>query len=458
MLLIPGGNSALSYQPLADRQLTSNPSHRETRSSAKDSAWSKTFATAAASDVGMRRSSNQDSFAVIVAEDREHWERSGHLLIVADGMGAHAAGELASRLSVELVPHHYAKLNRGDAPAALLRAMEETNQEIYRRGQANPEFRSMGTTTSVLAILPIGAVIAHVGDSRIYRLRGATLEQLTFDHSLVWEVRASNSKLNPDANWAVNIPKNVITRSLGPSASVEVDLEGPFELQRGDRFLLCSDGLSGQLSDEEIGVLLGTPDLDLAVRAMIDLANLRGGPDNITVVVGEATDGSLVDPTKSSTRLAPIAGSYPLAFGITAAVCALAAVVLALLMQYPLSLIATGAAIVAGFSGWLKMQLNQPAGPSGQQFGKGPHRKYQIKPTLEFCQQLQRVVDELMDWTKGREPIPTLPAMKGLLDQGNQALAAKDYRRAITRYIEVITSMMRDIKRPPEVDDEAIDY
>lgn len=442
---------------LADRQLTSNPSHRETRSSAKDSAWSKTFATAAASDVGMRRSSNQDSFAVIVADDREQWERSGHLLIVADGMGAHAAGELASRLSVELVPHHYAKLNRGDAPAALLRAMEETNQEIYRRGQANPEFRSMGTTTSVLAILPIGAVIAHVGDSRIYRLRGSTLEQLTFDHSLVWEVRASN-KLNPDANWAVNIPKNVITRSLGPSASVEVDLEGPFPLQRGDRFLLCSDGLSGQLSDEEIGVLLGTPDLNLAVRAMIDLANLRGGPDNITVVVGEATDNSMVDPTKSAKPSAPFTGNYPLAFGITAAVCALAAIVLALLLQYPLSLIAAGAAVVAGVSGWLKMQLNQPAGPSGHQLGKGPHRKYQIKPTLEFCQQLQRVVDELMEWTTGREPIPTLPAMKALVAQGNQSLAAKDYRGAITRYIEVITSMMKDIKRPPEVDDEAIEY
>ena len=114
----------------------------------------------------MRRSANQDNFAIVLAENRENWERSGHLLIVADGMGAHAAGELASRLSVDLIPHHYAKLNRGDAPIALYRSFEEANSEIFRKGQANPEFRNMGTTTCALAILPEGAVIAHVGDSR----------------------------------------------------------------------------------------------------------------------------------------------------------------------------------------------------------------------------------------------------------------------------------------------------
>ena len=175
----------------------------------------------------MRRSANQDSFAVVLAEDREHWERSGHLLIVADGMGAHAAGELASRLSVDLIPHHYAKLNRGDAPVALLRSLEEANSEIFRKGQANPEFRNMGTTTCALAILPEGAVIAHVGDSRVYRLRGTTIEQLTFDHSLVWEMRASG-EVSEEALRNNAIPKNVITRSLGPSATVAIDLEGPF--------------------------------------------------------------------------------------------------------------------------------------------------------------------------------------------------------------------------------------
>nr|MCU0708564.1 protein phosphatase 2C domain-containing protein [Pirellula sp.] len=128
-------------------------------SGSSHSPWRDALATAAATDVGMRRSSNQDSFCVSLAEDREHWERAGHLLMVADGMGAHAAGELASRLSVDLVPHHFAKLNRGDPARALLQAMEEANQEIYRRGQANPEFRNMGTTTSSLLLLPLGAVV-----------------------------------------------------------------------------------------------------------------------------------------------------------------------------------------------------------------------------------------------------------------------------------------------------------
>jgi protein phosphatase len=442
---------------MVDCQLTSSPSNRETRSTTKDSAWSKAFSTAAATDVGMRRSSNQDSFAVVIADDREHWERSGHLLIIADGMGAHAAGELASRLSVELVPHHYAKLNRGDSPAALLRAMEEANQEIYRRGQANPEFRNMGTTTSVLAILPIGAVVAHVGDSRVYRLRENVFEQLTFDHSLVWEMKAS-SKLNPDINWSANIPKNVITRSLGPSPSVEVDLEGPFPIQPGDRFLLCSDGLSGQLSDEEIGILLGTPDKELAVRAMIDLANLRGGPDNITVVVGEVVGDDLVDPSKSPPVASGPSGSYPIAFGITAAICALTGIVLALLQQFPLGLIAGGAALVAGLSGWIKMQLGQPAGPTRGQLGKGPHRRYQVKPNAEFCHQLHSVVQELQEWSRGREQSANMAAIKTCIQEGNRCVEAKDYRGSITRFIQVITTMMKDIKKRPDVDDEAIDY
>ncbi|MFN9435936.1 MAG: PP2C family protein-serine/threonine phosphatase, partial [Planctomycetota bacterium] len=290
--------------------MNSKVTSSSTRSESPNSPWRAALATAAATDVGMRRSANQDSYCITLADDREKWERSGHLLIVADGMGAHAAGELASRLSVDLIPHHYAKLNRGDPVGAIHQAMEEANSEIYRRGQANPEFRGMGTTTSALLLLPAGAILAHVGDSRIYRLRGQTLEQLTFDHSLVWEMRASG-EVGEEMLRNNAVPKNVITRSLGPNPNVQVDLEGPFPLQNGDRFLLCSDGLSGQLTDEEIGILLGSLDLDMAVRAMIDLANLRGGPDNITVAVAEIRGDELVTKSVLPTPPPEDRPSYP---------------------------------------------------------------------------------------------------------------------------------------------------
>src|SRR5690606_7466469 len=104
-------------------------------------------------------------------------------------------------------------------------------------------------------LLPEGAVVAHVGDSRVYLLRGDQFFQLTFDHSLVWEMQAAGEVTDETARSGV-IPKNVITRSLGPNANVQIDLEGPFPIRLGDRFLLCSDGLSGQISDEEIGALM----------------------------------------------------------------------------------------------------------------------------------------------------------------------------------------------------------
>ncbi len=135
----------------------------------------------------------------------------------------------------------------------------------------------MGTTASALLLLPQGALTGHVGDSRVYRLRGKCLEQLTFDHSLVWEMSAAGQL--PKNALPGFVPKNIITRSLGPHADVKVDLEGPYPLEAGDTFLLCSDGLSGQVSDEEIGALLHCLPPAEAAQVLVDLANLRGGPD-----------------------------------------------------------------------------------------------------------------------------------------------------------------------------------
>ncbi len=285
----------------------------------------------------MRRRNNQDSFIGVTSEGRTSWESDGHMFIVADGMGAHAAGEKASSMAIEHIPHQYWKRKEGLPVERLHRAMIDANNEIYRRGQANPDFYNMGTTASALLLLPEGGVCAHVGDSRIYRLRGNTLEQLTFDHSLVWEMQGSN--ISNEALNASLIPKNVITRSLGPNASVLIDLEGPFPLRVGDKFLICSDGLSGQLDDAEMGILMSLLTPDEAVQVLVDLANLRGGPDNITVIIAEiASDLVASNPTAIASELRrQQPAKFSLPFAITCAICALTSLVMLLLSQVALA-------------------------------------------------------------------------------------------------------------------------
>src|SRR3954471_8233516 len=262
------------------------------RMSNTDSSVCPTFILkhASVSDLGMRRTNNQDSLAAVVTNDVATWATRGHLLMVADGMGAHAAGELASKLAVDNIPHTYFKLRDLYPPAGLRQAIREANTTIHSKGQSSIGFQGMGTTCSCLVLLPQGALVAHIGDSRIYRLHGDVLEQLTRDHSLVWEMADAGQM--SEADVPSYIPKNVITRSLGPHPTVHVDLEGPFSAQSGDKFLLCSDGLSGPVNDEELGAILRCLDPQEAADTLVDLANFRGGPDNISAIVIQV-DGSV---------------------------------------------------------------------------------------------------------------------------------------------------------------------
>ncbi len=408
----------------------------------------------------MRRRNNQDSFAIVLAEDEIAWQKSGHLLIVADGMGAHAAGELASRLSVELIPHHYGKLLKGIPSEALQRSLVETNSEIFRRGQANPEFRSMGTTTCALAILPEGAVVAHVGDSRVYRLRGNQFEQLTFDHSLVWEMRASG-EVSEEALRSNAIPKNVITRSLGPNGTVTVDLEGPFPLRVGDKFLICSDGLSGQLTDEEMGVLLQVVDIHSAVNAMVDLANLRGGPDNITVVVGEVrNEGLMQSGAAMDTNPSAVAPQFPVAFGIATAIGLLCCVVLLLLGQFPVACLAAGAAAVAFATGWFKYQGQRVSNEISGQYGRGPYRKATCKPDAVFTNSLTQVISELRDWVSENNWKIVSSKIDDDTKLAKAAEQSKNYDEAIRRYVKVIAMTMEEVHKlqDGQDSDSAIEY
>ncbi|RUL87155.1 PP2C family protein-serine/threonine phosphatase [Tautonia sociabilis] len=245
--------------------------------------WQDILIDAAATDTGMRRSNNQDRFAIVRAKTPEAWKKRGHVFMVADGMGAHAVGELASKLACDNIPHNFAKMKVESTAEALTKAYREVANIIHAKANANKDFQGMGTTCSTLVLGPDGALIAHVGDSRVYRIRGGTIDQLTFDHSLVWELIRRNHLPPEHAQKAV--PRNVITRSLGPDPNIEVDIEGPHPVESGDVYLLCSDGLSGPIEDPELGAFASQFHPDTASKYLLHLANLRGGHDNITVMI-----------------------------------------------------------------------------------------------------------------------------------------------------------------------------
>jgi protein phosphatase len=237
---------------------------------------------ASRTDVGVRRNHNQDSCSSVLAKDQREWRTKGHVFMVADGMGAHAVGEMASAMACQIIPLTFQKLAPDGVVNAMRKAFDEANASIHERGQANKEFQGMGTTGTALVLRPDGAWIAHCGDSRAYRIRNGQMEQLSFDHSLLWE-KARRQGVKPEE--LTDVPHNVIVRSLGPDPTVEIDIQGPHPVEDGDIYLVCSDGLSGPLSDLEMGAVAEALPPKEASQLLIDLANLRGGPDNISVVI-----------------------------------------------------------------------------------------------------------------------------------------------------------------------------
>jgi protein phosphatase len=407
---------------------------------------------ASLTDVGLRRANNQDTLAVALAGDETDWRRRGHLFMVADGMGAHAAGELASKMACESVPHTYRKL-LDRAPADALRmAIVTANTSIHERGQANAEFQGMGTTCSVLVLLPNAALVAHVGDSRVYRLRGEKIEQLTFDHSLVWEMMAAGQM--PRGELASFIPKNIITRSLGPRDDVQIDLEGPFPLEAGDTFLLCSDGLSGQIKDEELGAILSVLSPQESARALVDMANLRGGPDNITAVIVRVLavppdPAGEPDPVPSvETTSAPLSQALWVLMGLGLLVALLLAASGNLAAALVSGLMAAGAAVIALVHNLVRSMPPAPTDVSGP-LGSGPHAEHTCRPTAErvagLCQMAQQLREAAKDehWTLDWGRFNTFG------EKAQAALAAGDFTRAVREYALAISFMMSEIRRQP---------
>jgi len=229
----------------------------------------------AGSDVGRMRSGNEDSYFC-----------GQTVFAVADGLGGHQGGEVASAAAVEplagLDGREFAEPR--DAAEALANAIREANQAILDRAAGDPALYGMGTTVTAAAAGDGYIQLAHVGDSRAYLLREGALDQLTTDHTVVGEL-VRRGRLTPE-QAAIHPERSILTRAVGLDPRVPVDLPDPLELRSGDQLLLCSDGLTEAVDDDQIAELLSAaPDGHAACRSLIDTANGAGGPDNITVVL-----------------------------------------------------------------------------------------------------------------------------------------------------------------------------
>ena len=238
----------------------------------------------AATDLGLRRPQNEDSHGEWIPSTAEERGRRGNLIVVADGMGGSRAGEVASRLAVDTVLRCYREAPGEDLLEDLHHAVEDANRVVHQESVAHPEHSGMGTTCTAVVLRGADAFIAHVGDSRAYLIRDGEIRQLTRDHSLVAQL-VRDGQLTP-AQAKVDPRRNVVTRSVGVGAHVEIDADSvPGILRLGDTVLVCSDGLHGVVADEELKAAASRPDLGEGCREAIQLANDRGGPDNITVVL-----------------------------------------------------------------------------------------------------------------------------------------------------------------------------
>jgi serine/threonine protein phosphatase PrpC len=244
---------------------------------------------AAKTDVGMKRTHNEDYFSLI--EDEQ-------LFIVADGMGGHSSGEVASKMAAETIGEFYQR-TREDEDATwpykmdrslsyienrLVCAIKLANLRIFETSCRDIRYKGMGTTIVSCLVAGDKIYVGHVGDSRVYRVREGQIAQLTRDHSLLEDYKEAKPDMTEEEER--NFPhKNVITRALGMRETVQVDIRA-HQIKSGDMFLLCSDGLSGMVTDEGINQISGNAkSLERAVAELVDAANRAGGTDNVTTLM-----------------------------------------------------------------------------------------------------------------------------------------------------------------------------
>jgi serine/threonine protein phosphatase PrpC len=246
------------------------------------------FETSARSAIGLVRQGNEDSGLV-----------SPQLIAVADGMGGHAAGEVASRIAVEVLQSLTpalvsAEIDEDSAEDLLMHSLHSIDVEISLVTDEDIEKRGMGTTLTALLIRDKYISLLHVGDSRCYRLRGNTLEQLSNDHTVIQELLDQGAISEAEA---IEHPqRSMLTQALRGDGDVTPVLQ-MYEIKKGDRYLLCSDGLSGVLTEKEIKIGLKKSDKDEAVKFLVDATYVNGAPDNVTVLIADISDEAKTSPS-----------------------------------------------------------------------------------------------------------------------------------------------------------------
>ncbi|MFI5187367.1 MAG: Stp1/IreP family PP2C-type Ser/Thr phosphatase [Chitinophagales bacterium] len=251
------------------------------------------------SDLGNIRTNNEDIGLFFRIGDEVISREKGCLMMVADGMGGHNAGEVASRMAADIISHEYFKLN-GSIEKSLAKAFELANKNIFEMSMSNKSVKGMGTTCTTLIIADKIIYYAQVGDSRAYLLKDNKISRITEDQTYVQEL-VKNGEITM-AEAAVHPKRNILTNAMGTKDSLRVDT-GKFALpfEEKDRLMICSDGLYEYLNDNEIARILGGNSLHHAANEMVEEAKKRGGHDNITVVLAEkisVTNGTTEKQTK----------------------------------------------------------------------------------------------------------------------------------------------------------------
>jgi serine/threonine protein phosphatase PrpC len=244
------------------------------------------FATSARSAVGLVRSGNEDSALA-----------SKNLIAVADGMGGHAAGEVASSLAIKSLVQSaqvftHPDIDEESADDLYLQAIQEADLSLKSAVEENPALSGMGTTLTSLLLRGTSVALLHIGDSRAYRLRGSAFEQLSVDHTVIQELL--NQGAISESDIATHPQRSVLTQVMMGEGNIEVPLP-VIDVKVGDRFLVCSDGLSSVLTEKEIKSLLKGKDRDAAVAALVDATYINGAPDNVTLVIGDIVEENQPD-------------------------------------------------------------------------------------------------------------------------------------------------------------------
>jgi PPM family protein phosphatase len=236
------------------------------------------------SDVGRQREQNEDYFCYVEPASEEDFKRIGRLAVVADGMGGHVGGQVASSIAIETVRDVYLTHTSVDPSEALLTAFQDAHAAIQAHAREHPELHGMGTTCTAAVLRDRDLYYGHVGDSRLYLIRDLDISQVTDDHSVVGRL-LREGQITPE-QAAVHPDKNVLTAALGMDSAVPGDFsEIPVPLNPNDILLLCTDGLHGLVSDQEMHqIALNNPPTE-ACRELVRMANERGGFDNITVQI-----------------------------------------------------------------------------------------------------------------------------------------------------------------------------